>query len=217
MAAGVSGAESAGFGGGGWDFVGGVLIVMRLVLAAVAFFPILAADAQTGKAVEPPIPTFTVCEILSQRVEYNGKMVRIRASVLGTDEGVWFVDYGCPGVVTSDGHVWPSSISMAVASLEMNPNTHDHPVNFVSDYGSEKKLWPKLRRIGRKVPEECVIRTYTGLFETRETYPKITYEKAPPAYIGFGQASAAPAQLFWKTADDVNVDPNCHSTTKRPK
>jgi len=51
----------------------------------------------------------------------------------------------------------------------MNPSSHDHPVTFVSDYGSEKKLWPKLRRIGRKVPEECVIRTYTGLFETRET------------------------------------------------
>ncbi|HSR09340.1 MAG TPA: hypothetical protein VLM42_19565 [Bryobacteraceae bacterium] len=190
--------------------------MVRLVLAAVAFVPILAPSAQTGKTAEAPIPTFTVCEILAQRVEYDGKMVRIRASIFGTDEGVWFVG-DCPGVVSTDGHVWPSTISMQVASSEMAPSSHDHPVNFASDYRSEKKLWPKLRRIGRKVPEECVIWTYTGLFETRDIYPKVTYPKAPPAYIGFGQASAAPAQLIWKTAEDVNVDPNCHLKTRGQK
>lgn len=72
---------------------------MRLVLLVLAIIPTLAADAQTGKPAEAPIPTFTVCEILSHRVEYNGKLVRIRASVLGTDEGAWFAGDGCPGVV----------------------------------------------------------------------------------------------------------------------
>jgi len=183
---------------------------MRLSLLVFAIIPILAADPQTGKAAEASIPTFTVCEILAQRVEYNGKMVRIRASLFATDEGAWFVGDGCPGVVTTDGHVWPSMISMEVASPEMPPSSHDHPVNFVSDYVSEQKLRPKLRKIGRKVRGACVMRTYTGLFETRETYLKVTYAKAPPLFVGFGQGGAAPAQLIWKTADDVDIDPNCH-------
>ena len=190
---------------------------MRLTLLVFAIIPILAADAQTGKTAAAPIPSFTVCEILAQRVEFDGKLVRIRASVWATDEGAWFAGYGCPGAVTSDGHVWPSTIWMQVASSEMGPNTHDHPVNFASDYGSQQKLRPKLRRIGRKVPEECVIWTYTGLFESRETYPKHTYEKAPSLYIGFGHLNSAPAQLIFMTADDVNVDPNCHSKTTKNK
>ncbi len=65
----------------------------------------------------------------------------------------------------------------------------------------------------------AALHTYLGLFETRETYPKVTYEKAPPLYIGFGHLGAAPAQLIFMTAEDVNVDPNCHSktATKVPK
>jgi len=191
--------------------------MMRLVLLAIALIPILAADAQIGKTAEPPIPTFTVCEILSRRMEYDGKLVRIRARLGATDEGVWFEGDDCPGILTIDGHVWPSMISLEVASSEMGEYTHDHPVNFASDYGSEQKLRPKLRRIGRKVPEECVIWTYTGLFETRDIYPKVTYAKAPPKYIGFGHLGAAPAQLIFMTADDVNVDPNCHSKTAKNK
>jgi hypothetical protein len=190
---------------------------MRLVLLAVPFFPILAASAQTGKIGESPIPTFTVREILARRVEYDGKLVRIRARLGATGEGVWFEGDDCPGVVTIDGHVWPSMISMQIASPEMGPSTHDHPVNFASDYGSQQKLRPKLRRMGRKVPEECIIWTYTGLFETRETYLKVTYEKAPAVYIGFGHLGAAPAQLIFKTADDVDVDPNCHTKTRGQK
>lgn len=190
---------------------------MRLVLFVVAFLPILAASAQTGKTVEPPIPAFTVCEILSQRVEFDGKQVRIRARLGATDEGVWFESDDCPGVVTTDAHVWPSMIWMQIASPDMNPNDRARPVNFTSNYESEKRLRPKLLKIGRKVPEECIIWTYTGLFETRETYPKVTYVKAPPVYIGFGHLGAAPAQLLWKTTDDVNVDPNCHPRNRGQK
>jgi hypothetical protein len=67
------------------------------------------------------------------------------------------------------------------------------------------------------VPEECIIWTYTGLFETRENYPKLTYAKGPPFYIGFGHLNSAPAQLIWKIAEDVNLDPNCHSKTTKNK
>jgi len=81
--------------------------MMRLGLFVAAFFSIVTGFAQTGKTVEAPIPTFTVCEILAQRVEYNGKLVRIRASVFATDEGAWFVG-DCPGVVNTDGHLWPA-------------------------------------------------------------------------------------------------------------
>ena len=173
------------------------------------------ALAQSGKTTETEFPTFTVCELLSQRLDYDGKLVRIRTRVSSNSEGVWFPGDDCPGVVNTDGYVWPSMISMSDASPDMDLNHRIHPVNFNSDYEGKKKLWPKLLRLGRKAPNDCIIWTYTGLFETRKEYTKVSYTNAPSVYIGFGHLGAAPAQLLWKTAEDVNVAPNCRPKTKR--
>ncbi len=37
---------------------------------------------------------------------------------------------------------------------------------------------------------------HTGLVETRETYPKLTYAKGPALYHGFGHRGAVLAQLL---------------------
>jgi hypothetical protein len=51
-------------------------------------FGLLPALAQSGKTTEPPIPTFNVCELLSQRIDYDGKLVRIRARFPPTTRGL---------------------------------------------------------------------------------------------------------------------------------
>jgi len=46
------------------------------------------AAAQAAKAEDNP-PTLTVCDILSQPLRYDGKLVRIRSWLKATDEGTW--------------------------------------------------------------------------------------------------------------------------------
>jgi len=159
------------------------------------------ALGQTRTPAESQIPVLTVCEILSQRMDYNGKLVSIRASIHSTDEGVWLDGKNCPGLITSDQYAWPSMIAVQTADAK----------DFTSSYEGLRKLGPKLKRLGWRGPETCIIWTYTGVFETRATYAKKSYPNGSSIYIGFGHLGAAPAQLLWKTADDVNVDPNCNA------
>jgi hypothetical protein len=158
---------------------------------------IMAAPLALGQIkapVELQIPVLTACEILSQRMDYNGKLVSIRARIHGTDEGVWLDGRDCPGLITSDEYVWPSMIS-----------TQTSDADFTSSFEGMRKLRPKLMRLGRRAPERCIIWTYTGVFETRSTYEKVSYPNGSSTYIGFGHLGAAPAQLLLKTVDDVNI------------
>ena len=175
-------------------------LTMLIVAAPLAL-------GQTKTSVESQIPVLTACEILSQRMNYNGKLVSIRASIHSTDEGVWLDGKNCPGLITSDEYAWPSMIAVQTAD----------PRDFTSSYEGLRKLGPKLKRLGRRTPDRCIIWTYTGVFETRATYEKVSYPNGSSTYIGFGHLGAAPAQLLWKTADDVNVDPNCDSDAAKKK
>ena len=139
-------------------------------------------------------------------MDYNGRLVSIRASIHSSNEGVWLDGKKCPGLITSDEYVWPSMISVETSS----------DADFTATYEGLRKLGPKLKRLGRRAPEKCILWTYTGVFETRSTYEKVSYSNgSPPRHIGFGHLAAAPAQLLWKTADDVTIDPGCDS--KSPK
>jgi hypothetical protein len=155
---------------------------------------------QSKTPVESQIPVLTVCEILSQRMHYNGKLVSIQARIHSTDEGAWLDGKNCPGLITTEEHVWPSMISIQTSDAD-----------FTSNYEGLRKLGPKLKPLARRAPEGCVIWTYTGVFETRATYEKVSYPNGSSTYIGFGHLGAAPAQLLWKSAEDVNIDPNCDS------
>jgi hypothetical protein len=172
--------------------------VMKFLTILIVASPFALGQAQT--LVQSQIPVLTVCEILSQRMHYDGKVVSIRASIHSTNEGVWLDSKNCPGLITTDEYVWPSMIAIQISDAD-----------FTSSYEGLRKLGPKLKRLGRRAPERCIIWTYTGVFETRSTYDKVSYPNGSSTYIGFGHLGAAPAQLLWKTADDVNVDPNCDS------
>jgi hypothetical protein len=64
-----------------------LLILMSILLGA----SVAVRTENVNDQTEAAIPTLTVCEALSHASEYDGKMVRIRGPVYGTDEGTWFV------------------------------------------------------------------------------------------------------------------------------
>ena len=121
----------------------------------------------------------------------------------------------CTGVVTTDAHVWPRIISMQIASPDMNPNDRIQPVDFTADYDSEGELRPTLLRIGRKILHECTIWTCTRVsLRLGKHIPSLLTRKA--LLYTMVSAIAVPFLLnsFWKSAEEVNVDPNCQAKTR---
>jgi hypothetical protein len=142
----------------------------------------------------------TVCEILSNPLNYDGMFVTVRDRTAGTAEGLWLIGQECPGIFKTEGYVWKSLISV------VKPGNYQVPaVEFAFDEASEDKLNPKYRKLRNVFPEECLRWTYTGLFETRKEW-KWTRWKTP---IGFGHEGGAPGQLIVRSVDDVASIPNC--------
>jgi len=167
--------------------------------------------AQTKKKETSTLRILTVCEILSNPLEYDGQLIRIRDATRGTSEGGWFVGDDCPDVLVTEGHVWPSLISLEVPG---NP-FQLHAVDFSYDFASQDRLMPKYKQLKRRVSQDCIEWTYTGVFETRRNWDGPEAKTIDPSRLrGFGHANAAPGQLILKSADDVTAIPNC---TAKPK
>ena len=181
---------------------------IRILVAASACriaAPVGAAQA----GAEPTLPVLTVCEALSAPMKYNGRILTIRGRPSGSDEGYWVNGDGCPGVVTTDGFMWPSEISLAMPTLPRPLRLHS--VDFTYDWDARHRLDAKYKRLRKRVPQDCLVFTYTGLFETRTDWSaqKMVYANGRFSYAGFGHLGEAPAQLLLRSEDDVEAIPNC--------
>jgi hypothetical protein len=112
----------------------------------------------------------------------------------------------CPDVFVTEGHAWPSLISLEVPG---NP-VQLHSVDFNYDFASQKRLISKYRRLKQRVSEDCIAWTYTGVFETRKNWTGAEAKTIEPSRLrGFGHLNAAPGQLILKSANDITAIPNC--------
>jgi hypothetical protein len=166
--------------------------------------------AQNGKETSH-LSVLTVCEILTGPLKYDGQLVRIRDVTRSTYEGVWFTEDECPDVFITEGHAWPSLIS-----LEMPGNPLQlHSVEFKYDFASLNRLRSKYKQLKRHVSDDCIAWTYTGVFETRKDWTGADAKTIDASRLrGFGHLNAAPGQLIVKSADDVTAIPNCKAKPK---
>lgn len=184
---------------------------MKRKITLLAFWACAGiSSAQTPHAL-------TVCEVLSAPLRYNGRLITIRARVDGTDEGAWLVGNGCPNVLVTAEHVWPSEIFLAMPTLPAPLRIHQ--VNFKFDWDSQRKMEAKSEELKKSIPPECLAFTYTGLFETREDWSraKLNYANGTSKYAGFGHLGEAPAQLLLRSADDVEAVPDCKTNKSEVK
>jgi hypothetical protein len=180
------------------------------------FAPILLL-AILGSAVSPKasqqlssdekIPTLTVCEALSHASQYDGKLVQISDRISGTDEYTVFQGEGCPGVLVTDGKVWPSVI---VWTMPEDSQRIIHPVDFKFDAASQKRLETKWQQMKSTVDSRCVTFTYTGMFEVwSRAKARKPVRGGWIEFSGFGHLNGSGAQLVLKSADDVSIIPDC--------
>ena len=185
------------------------MVIVRTLALSLGFSA--ALFAQIGKEETSNLPILTVCEVLSHLLQYDGQLVRIRDETRGTSEGAWLVEDDCPGVFVTEGHVWLSLISLEVPGTVLQL----HSVDFKYDFASQNRLTSKYKQLKRRVSDDCIAWTYTGVFETRQNWTGPEAKTIDPGRLrGFGHLSAAPGQLILKLADDVSAIPNC---TARPK
>jgi len=184
-------------------------VIVRTLASSLALSAALFAQGGRKETSNPPI--LSVCEILSNPLQYDGQLIRIHDVIKGTEEGAWFAGEQCPEVFVTEGHAWPSLISLEVPG---NP-FQLHPVDFSYDFASQDRLLPKYKQLKRRLSENCIAWTYTGVFETRKDWTTPEARTIDPGRLrGFGHLNAAPGQLLLKSADDVSAIPNC---TSKPK
>jgi hypothetical protein len=187
-------------------------IMVALLLVALAGAGCAARDRQqispeATTAKDQEIPTLTVCEALSDRANYDGKMVRIRDRIIGTEEGTSFSSESCPGILVTDGKVWPSAITW---TMPKQKEQILHPVNFDFDWASFERLKAKWETLRDKAGEACVALTYTGMFEVwSKNKARKPYKDGWVEIPGFGHMGGAGAQLVLKSADDVSIITGC--------
>ena len=187
-----------------------IIVTLLIVLHAGSGFLSNRAQTRLGKATasKGTIPTLTVCEALSHASEYDGRMVQIRDQVFGTEESASFVGDSCPGVLVTDGKVWPSAITLTMPG---QLDTILHPVDFKFDEGSDERLQRKWDHMKDSVGNKCVVMAYTGMFEVfSKAKARKPYRDGWIEFSGFGHLNAAGAQLVLKSADDIVTIPNCH-------
>jgi hypothetical protein len=188
---------------------------MTVRISFVLFVLCSVLPAQAGDQGGNPSGVLTVCEILSMPSSYDGKLVTIRERVSNTDEGAWLEGIKCPGVFVTDGVVWPRSIWLQYSDSRV---TRLHQPDFSkelilrSEYIAERKYV----QLKRRVPDRCIVWTYTGMFETKQNWSsaKVTYHDGTSRFIGFGHLGDAPAQLLIRTVDAVSELPNCAASKK---
>jgi hypothetical protein len=156
----------------------------QFLLTVAAILSARPGWTQNREDVAQDPPVVTVCDVLRAPLKYDGRLVKIRGRWYGTDEGSWLLGDGCPDVLITDGHVWPAGIALTA------PGERGilHKIEFAFDEDSEHRFNRAYRRVGKRVPKQCIISTLTGLFETREDWSqhKAVYPNGTSKFIGFG-------------------------------
>lgn len=159
---------------------------------------LLGASVGLLWAIQPPAaPVVSVCELLKDRMQYDGKMVTVRGEVDGTSEGTWLSDDFCPEALTILGRDWRRSIAL------VTPNFAVKPVEFQYDQGAADRLQREFKLLKVDPKKVRMFVTYEGVFETRPDSDLTCGGRA----CGFGHLGGSPGQLVVRTKRDVAVKP----------
>ena len=170
--------------------------MLRGLLATVALLAI------TGKECRGEVPVLTVCEVLANRMMYNGESIIVVGRYFAYMEGA-SVDGDCESNITTDGRSWSNSLWLGNTPPDRRPPPSAN-VPLYSEY-EEKILQksPSPRLADWKVVQDCeympgVWAAIYGRFETKISFPLIWREPNGFGHLGGYVAQLVfPASGFW--------------------
>jgi hypothetical protein len=142
-----------------------------------------------GAAALADVPVLSVCDVLDNRLAYNGKTVIVVGRVIRTMEGHW-LDQECGKNLVINGYGWRYLISLSYLGSTAKPQPPLPPgfqwdTSLLSSNLKEVQKTTTLRSDGGlRYPEEWA--AVFGRFDTLERFP---------GHSGFGHMGGGPARL----------------------
>jgi hypothetical protein len=163
----------------------------------------LALHAQMPEEKLVPL---SVCELIANRNDHNGRIISVRGEVKGGPHGEWMTaSTDCRYQLISRGETWPNIIFLSYPN-NRSPLDEDH-ANFNIDWDSIHQAEETIKRGGYKPGVDRLIETYVGRFVTYSDLDKRVNPGVPGAHkLGFGPVGLdAPAKLLIRNARDAIV------------
>jgi len=172
------------------------LLTLALLVAATS----VAAQTSTNKA---PDGFVTVCEVLTNRRSYDGKVVALIGRWSPTDEGFWLAD-DCENPAKTAHYVWSNIIFLAY-----DPSS---PSIFAKgpklDLAAANKKIAKLKA-RKPTNDKLTWAVVYGRIETKDQLPTVVAGDGKSIFpAGYGHLNAAPAQIVYREKDLVIVPRN---------
>ena len=167
----------------------------------LALFVVLACGmtlrAESPKSGHGPL---SVCELLENRLKYDGKMVEVRVVEAGEEEH-------CSKKIVTQGFTWPDAINLSLSVQPDDP--HADEVDFSTDHEALGRVRREEQRLIRAHPGARVSVTYVGLFITRASDDHLVAVGQSGQVVpnGFGHLNACIGELVLKTARNPRVEP----------
>jgi hypothetical protein len=139
----------------------------------------------------------TVCELLANPQQFNGKFLKVRGVVEGGMEGAWLKSADCPERFYVGENSLPKAISLSYQSEFGNapPRNTAHI----------QRVEQQIREKQRKTKPSVLMLTYTGVFETRTDWKVVTSGRGEKHLWGLGHLNAFPAQLVVTDIADPEI------------
>ena len=140
-------------------------------------------------ALDAPAQTITVCDVLEQLSNLNGKELSVRGSLVFGDTGQALLAIPpCDNPTVRDGWVWRDAIAVYPAG----------------DHAAPGRLLGRYFTIRRSNPHAKIVATLTGRLETRSHFDVKTLGSGVARPIGYGDFVAI---LHYRRIGDIEAIP----------
>jgi hypothetical protein len=155
----------------------------------------LLHGAQRAQEIDP-VKVYSVCHVLKNLKELNGKMVGVRGALVSGGHGS-FLSGECPSHVTMKGFTWPDVIWLTFPQSSEGRSA--------VDMTAHERVQKTIK--GLRVREgDQVIVTYVGVLEAKDLAESVGVSSTGQVVgFGFGPDNDAPAQLLIRTVMDPSV------------
>ncbi len=130
---------------------------------------------------------YSVCELLANPQQFNGKTVKVRGIVEGGMEGSWLRSDDCPERFSVGENSLPRGISLSYQS--------EYGVAAPRKMVHIERVDRQIREMRQRVKSGFLLLTHTGVFETRTDWKLLNNGAGDKRLWGFGHLNTFPAQL----------------------
>ena len=163
---------------------------------AALFTTVLLVIAQVSENRPTPqsLPTLSVCDVVaSDPTKLNGKIIKVRGVLIGTQEGLW-LGGECKSQLVTKGVTWSNLLSIYVDGSDES---------IMRSWGS---ITVKRRQLHAVAADKTWL-TIIGRLETRLSMDQEVQE-TPHGWVklGFGHLNESPAEINFISVEDVSIE-----------